>query len=110
MKKAMVRLLAAGGLLLAPFAGRASAQEAEIRVGALIALSGPAAYLGDPVQKALKLLVENYNAKGGMVGRKMTLITYDTEANTGKAVQLYRRLVESDQVQVIIGPSTTASR
>ena len=107
MKKTMARMLVAGGLLLAPFVGRASAQEAEIRVGALIALSGPAAYLGDPVQKALKLLVENYNAKGGMAGRKMTLITYDTEANTGKAVQLYRRLVESDHVQVIIGPSTT---
>src|ERR1035437_7019062 len=106
-KKIFVGMLALGALTVAAGAGPAQAQDQEIRVGALIALSGPAAYLGDPVQKALKLLVEDYNAKGGMDHRKLTLITYDTEGNSGKAVQLFRRLAESDHVQVIIGPSTT---
>jgi len=91
--------------LAAPFA--AKAEEPGIKVGAMIALSGPAAYLGDPVQKSLKMLVDNYNARGGIAGRKLTLVTYDTEGNTGKAVQLFRRLAESDQVVAIIGPSTT---
>ncbi len=85
----------------------ASAQPSELRVGVLLALSGPAAYLGDPVRNALKLLTARYNDAGGIAGRKLTLVTYDTEANTGKAVQLFRRLVESDKVQVVIGPSTT---
>ena len=69
--------------------------------------SWPAAYLGNPVQKALQLVIDNYNDHGGIDGRKLSVITYDTEANTGKAVQLFRRLVESDKLQVVIGPSTT---
>jgi branched-chain amino acid transport system substrate-binding protein len=85
--------------------GQASAQE--LKLGVLLALSGPAAYLGDPVQKSLRLLAEKYNAAGGITGHKLTIITYDTEGNSGKAVQLFRRLVESDGAQVVIGPSTT---
>jgi len=100
-----INAIVAGALFAAPFA--AKAEEPGIKVGAMIALSGPAAYLGDPVQKSLKMLVDNYNARGGIAGRKLTLVTYDTEGNTGKAVQLFRRLAESDQVVAIIGPSTT---
>ncbi len=104
MKKLLTGIVAFGALF---GAHSAIAQAPELRVGVLLALSGPAAYLGDPVQKALKLLADHYNEQGGIAGRKLTLITYDTEANTGKAVQLFRRLVESDNAAVVIGPSTT---
>ena len=104
----MNRLLAGIFASVLALAGNAAtAQQPELRVGVLLALSGPAAYLGDPVQKSLRLLTDHYNGAGGIAGRKLVLVSYDTEANTGKAVQLFRRLVESDKVQVVIGPSTT---
>jgi len=105
--KSVLRRISFGAALLLVSIYSAHAQTNEIRVGVLLALSGPAAYLGTPVQQSLQLLVDHYNADGGIAGRKLVLVTYDTEGNTGKAVQLFRRLVESDMVQVVIGPSTT---
>ena len=55
--------------------GEAKAQTPPgIRIGALLALSGPSAYLGDPVQKSLVLLLDQYNKQGGLAGHKLTVI------------------------------------
>lgn len=79
-----------------------------IRIGALIALSGPASFLGDPERKSLDLIVEQRNRAGGLAGHPIELVVYDTEGNGTKAAQLFRRLIDSDGVHVVIGPSTTA--
>ncbi|CEJ16130.1 Leu/Ile/Val/Thr-binding protein precursor [bacterium YEK0313] len=88
-------------------AGRAYAQAGEIRIGYLGATSGPAAFLGTTSRNAFDMLVEQYNAKGGLSGRKITAIPYDTEGNSTIAAQQFRRLAESDRADVIIGPNTT---
>jgi branched-chain amino acid transport system substrate-binding protein len=51
--------------------------------------------------------MDEINKAGGIDGRKVELVTYDTEGDTGKAAQLARRLIDSDQVVAIIGPSTS---
>lgn len=108
MKKVIKTLLATVTVLIGSWPmDRAQAEVQDIRIGALLALSGPAASLGDPVQKSLRLIVDRYNADGGMSGHKVVLISYDTGGSSGKAVQLYRRLVESDGAEVVIGPSTS---
>lgn len=88
--------------------GRAFAQQAnEVRIGYLGATSGPAAFIGTSARNAFDMLVEQYNAKGGMSGKKITAIPYDTEGNSTIASQQFRRLAESDRADVIIGPNTT---
>lgn len=86
--------------------GLAVAQKEPIRIGAMIALSGPAAVFGGPAEKALRVLVDNLGPNG-IDGHPVQLAVYDTEGNTTKAVQLFRRLVENDNVHIVLGPSTS---
>jgi branched-chain amino acid transport system substrate-binding protein len=82
------------------------AQEA-IKIGALFSTSGPGAFLGVPEERGARLKVDEINKSGGINGRKVELVVYDTEGNTGKAAQLARRLIDSDHVVAIIGPSSS---
>jgi len=100
------RMFLATGLVVTLIAP-AQAQEKEIRIGALMAASGPAAFLGASQKNVFEMLVEQINARGGMAGYKVRPFFYDTEGNSTLAVQQFRRLVDSDNVSVAIGPSTT---
>lgn len=88
-------------------AATATAQD-KIKIGVLFALGGTMAFLGEPQLNTFKMLVDEKNAKGGFSGRKIEYIVYDTEGNGTKAVQQFRRLVESDKVDVVFGPNTSA--
>ncbi len=83
------------------------AQSQPIRVGAFLAVTGPAAFLGDPEQKTLELYVEKLNAAGGLLGRKLELVSYDSAGDAEKARGYVKRLIEQDKVDVIVGGSTT---
>ena len=87
-------------------AGAAIAQE-PIRIGAFLAVTGGAAFLGDPEQKTLELYVEKLNAAGGLLGRKLQLVSYDSAGDAEKARTFVKRLIEQDKVDVIVGGSTT---
>lgn len=82
---------------------------AEIRLGATVSETGPAAFLGDPEAKTLKLLVEKINAAGGLNGEKIELFLYDDGGDPNKARTFATRLVEDDEVQAIIGGTTTGT-
>ena len=58
-------LMVAAGALLAVQGVRA---QEPIRIGAVLSVSGPAAFLGDPEQKTLEMYVERINAAGGVAG------------------------------------------
>jgi branched-chain amino acid transport system substrate-binding protein len=83
-----------------------AAQE-PVRIGAFLAATGPAAFLGDPEQKTLEMYVEQINAAGGVLGRKVQLFAYDSGGNAEKARTFTKRLIEQDKVDVIVGGSTT---
>jgi branched-chain amino acid transport system substrate-binding protein len=87
-------------------AGAALAQ-APIRIGAFLSVTGGAAFLGDPEQKTLELYVEKLNAAGGVLGRKLQLVSYDSAGDADKARTFVKRLIEQDKVDVIVGGSTT---
>ncbi len=95
-----------GGALA--LAGSAFAQE-PIRIGAFLSVTGPAAFLGDPEQKTLEMVVERINAEGGVLGRKLQLIAYDDAGDAEKARTFAKRLLEQDRVDVIVGGSTTGT-
>ncbi len=93
-----------GILLLSPAAGRA---EPPLVVGALLAVTGPASFLGAPEARSLELLVADLNARGGIAGRPVKLVVKDTGASPEKAVSMARQLIDEEQVFAIIGPSTS---
>jgi len=97
-------LVSLAAMLLA--AGAATAQE-PVRIGAFLAVTGGAAFLGDPEQKTLELYVEKLNAAGGVLGRKLQLVSYDSAGDAEKARTFVKRLIEQDKVDVIVGGSTT---
>jgi branched-chain amino acid transport system substrate-binding protein len=101
--KSIVRFvlsLALQGLALA-----ALAQET-INVAAIYATSGPAAIYGGPAEKALRMLIDNLPGKS-IDGKPIKLTVYDTEGNSTKAAQLFRRAAENDGAVLIFGPSTS---
>jgi branched-chain amino acid transport system substrate-binding protein len=88
--------------------GAALAQDKKtIKIGAIYPMTGSAAFLGIPEDKALRMKVDEINAAGGVNGHKFEVITYDTEGNGAKAVQQLRRLIDSDKVDVVFGPSSS---
>ncbi len=87
-------------------AGAATAQE-PIKIGAFLSVTGGAAFLGDPEQKTLQLYVEKLNTAGGVLGRKLQLVSYDSAGDAEKARTFVKRLIEQDKVDVIVGGSTT---
>lgn len=104
LQAALVQGLITFGLVT--FATGVVAQE-RIKLGAIYALSGSASFLGVPEEKALRMRVDAVNRSGGLNGKKIDLIVYDTEGNTTKAAQQLRRLIDDDKVDVAFGPSSS---
>jgi branched-chain amino acid transport system substrate-binding protein len=91
-------------------AGTIPAQAAEpIRIGAIFSVTGPASFLGEPERNTAKMLEEQLNREGGLLGRKVEIIVYDDETDTTKAVTAVDRLIKRDRVVAVIGPSTSGS-
>ncbi|HEY9507172.1 MAG TPA: ABC transporter substrate-binding protein [Gemmatimonadales bacterium] len=101
------RLLAILLALLAAGCGREKQGQEPIRIGAVLSITGGGAFLGDPMLKSLQLYVERINAQGGVNGRRLELIHYDDASDAAKANAFGRRLIESDRVDLIIGPTST---
>ncbi len=80
-----------------------------IRIGSVLSATGPAAFLGDPEVKTLQLYVERLNAGGGLLGRKLELVTYDDASDAAKANGFGKRLIEDDKVDVVLGGTTTGA-
>jgi branched-chain amino acid transport system substrate-binding protein len=105
MKSGWWKNILAASLLLI---GVHSAGAAEpIKIGSFLTVTGPASFLGDPELKTLQMYVEDINAKGGVKGRKIELIHYDTGGNAREAVNFVKRLIKNDNVDLIIGGTTS---
>ncbi|OGR16025.1 MAG: branched-chain amino acid ABC transporter substrate-binding protein [Desulfobacterales bacterium GWB2_56_26] len=78
-----------------------------IKIGALLAVTGPASFLGGPEARTLEMLVEEANAKGGINGNKIELLVKDTAGNPEKAISLAKQLLEEDKVLAVVGPSSS---
>ncbi len=80
---------------------------ANIKIGSFLAVTGPASFLGDPEKKTLQLYVDKINKNGGVNGRQLELKLYDTGLSAKKAVTYVKRLINEDQVDIIVGGTTT---
>lgn len=84
-----------------------SAQGGEpIKVGVLIALSGPAAAYGAEERRAVEAVFNKVNSQGGIRGRKVELVVRDTKTNPTEAARLANQVIADDKVIAIIGATT----
>ena len=101
MKGKRQNLLAA--IALGILAGGAHAQ-GELVLGYLTAETGPFVSLSRSNEIAARIAVDEINAAGGVNGKKLRYITFDTAANPAQTVVGLRKLAEDDKVLAIIGP------
>ena len=94
-------------LLAVTLAAPATRAAEPIKLGALLSVTGPAAFLGAPEANTLRMLVDEANAKGGILGRPIQLIVKDTGGSPEKAISFAKQLIEEEHVFAIIGPATS---
>lgn len=95
------RLIAPLVLSLAGLAGTASAQD--IKIGLVAALTGQSAQSGEAITRGLTIAIDELNAKGGVMGRKLVLVRRDDESSPPKGVAAARELISSEKVNVLFG-------
>jgi len=84
----------------------ATANAAEvIKIGLLAPLTGFAAADGASVKNSVDLAVEKVNSTGGLLGKKVELVTYDDRADAKEAVALAQKLIQQDQVAGLVAGS-----
>jgi len=79
------------------------------KVGAVFSVTGRTSFLGDPEKKTAEMIAEQINEAGGINGKKLELIIYDTEGDATKANLAVKKLITKDKVSVVIGPSLSGT-
>lgn len=97
-------LITAASLMIA-----ATVAQAEIKIGSVLSVTGPASFLGDPEKKTLEMYVAEINAHGGVNGEQIKLFIYDDGGDANKARTFATRLVEEDKVDAVVGGSITGT-
>ena len=100
------KLFAAAALLaLAPLA---VAQET-VRIGVVQPTTGPVAYDGNIYVNTVKMIVDDMNAKGGVLGKKIELLVEDGACNPAQSVNAAEKLVTRDKVVALLGAFCSTS-
>jgi branched-chain amino acid transport system substrate-binding protein len=95
------RLVLAGAatfLMLGPVAAQDT-----LKVGLVAAMSGQSAKSGEAIVRGLNVAIDEINAKGGVLGKKLELLVRDDESNPAKGVVAARELVQREKVAALFG-------
>lgn len=89
-----------------PSDGEAStpAPEGDIIIGCLQDVTGVTSTLGKMIEAGANWAIDEINADGGVNGRKIKMVTYDTKADVQEAINAFTRMCTTDKVSAIIGP------
>ncbi len=79
-----------------------------IRIGASLSLTGTYAALGQNQHRGYQLCAKHVNEKGGVLGYKVEFIFYDDQSQPATAVRLYEKLITQDNVDMVLGPYSSA--
>lgn len=80
-----------------------------IKIGAVLSVTGPASFLGEPERNTLELLEEQINADGGVLGKHIEVVIYDDETDVNKCVLAADKLIKKDRVAAVVGPSVSGN-
>src|SRR5215211_2736503 len=92
--------------VIAALALAVSAAHADIKIGSVLSVTGPASFLGDPEKKTLEMYIADLNAKGGINGQQIRVIIYDDGGDPNQARTFGIRLIEDDKVDALLAGST----
>ncbi len=113
----MKKISAKSALLAAAFAGSAFlpitpvlAQDDTIKVGILHSLSGTMAISETTLKDTMLFLIEQQNAKGGVLGKQLEPVVVDIASDWPLAAELARQLIEVDNVDAVFGCWTSVCR
>jgi branched-chain amino acid transport system substrate-binding protein len=102
MRRNILALVGTVAVIL--FASNASAQ---VKIGAVLSVTGPASFLGEPEKRTIEMYVADINAVGGVNGQKLELVVYDDGGKPNEALTFAKRLVEEDKIVAMVGGSTS---
>jgi branched-chain amino acid transport system substrate-binding protein len=100
----MVWTLLAGIAAAAVMVVPADAQQAPIKIGASLSLTGTYAKPGTYQKEGYDVCADEVNAKGGLLGRKVEFVLYDDQSMPPTGVKLYEKLITEDKVDAVMGP------
>ncbi|MCK9295697.1 MAG: ABC transporter substrate-binding protein [Desulfobulbaceae bacterium] len=102
-----IRLLSLGLFLATLLLTSAVSHAGQLKIGVILAETGPASFLGGPAARSLRMLESEIKDAGGISGNQVQLIYRDSAGSPEKAVSFARQLIEEEKVFAIIGPSTS---
>ena len=105
----MAGLLGLGWMLSPSFVTETRAAAEPYKIGAVFSVTGGGSFLGDPEKKTAEMIAEDINKKGGINGHPVQLIVYDDESDATKCLLMVKKLIKTDEVPVIIGPSLSGT-
>jgi branched-chain amino acid transport system substrate-binding protein len=97
------RLLIVAGAAMAVAAAYPAAAQDTLKLGLVAAMSGQSAKSGEAIVRGLSIALDEINAKGGLLGRKVELVVRDDESNPAKGAVAARELVQREKVAVLFG-------
>ena len=86
----------------------ATAQE-EIKLGEVNPITGAIGQYGTTCHQGIKLAIDQANASGGVLGKRVVLITDDNQSKPGQATTIVRKFVTQDKVVAIVGDLTSSA-
>jgi branched-chain amino acid transport system substrate-binding protein len=98
LTRRLVLAAAAAAVLAAP-----AAAEDTLKLGLVAAMSGQSAKSGEAILRGLSVAIDEINAKGGLLGRKVELLVRDDESNPAKGAIAARELVQREKVAGVFG-------
>ncbi len=105
----IVSVLLILAMMLTACGGSGTSKTADdtIKIGWIGSLTGDQAVWGTCESNTVKMLIEEVNAKGGILGKQVEGIYYDTKGDAAEAVNAVKRLITQDGVAAIIGPNAS---
>lgn len=93
-------------LVMGMLVGLSQAAEEEVRIGVIVALSGPLSPYGPDWLNAGEIAVEDMNRLGGVFGRKVRLFVEDSETDVEEGIKAAKKLIPINKVIAIYGPTS----
>jgi branched-chain amino acid transport system substrate-binding protein len=104
MKKIIILLLVVVLLVVLFYSKQKTNPNRNIRIGALLSLTGGASAWGENAKKGIELAVEEINNSGGVDGRKFEIVYEDTASDPKIAVSAFQKINQVDRIDFILGP------
>jgi branched-chain amino acid transport system substrate-binding protein len=96
-------LFAVAGAVVSLAVTAAARADDTVKLGLVAAMSGQSAKSGEAIVRGLSIAIDEINARGGLLGKKVELVVRDDESNPAKGVIAARELAQREQVAAIFG-------